>query len=293
MRVILVRERKLAHQLVWILSPVELEQASEPRGSLLNSSKETRLLNNFLAAKNSLQLLCTIQEFGMPLSLEGKLMESSVSPHLSRASRTALASECRFFSIGHDNVSSLKESGARNAIARFSLSREETLSHVLATCNPESRFVIEDLSDWTAVKNLLVFLLSLKAAIQQGKEPLLSGFEYERAYRFFEGYLRKRGITFNPYADSSLASAYDLFHDLATSLLRQGDYQLDFGFNGYHEGDLMASNLESQLWLSLLDYKSMYLGICVYCGLPFFVKGKSRKCYCSHNCLQMMRKLQA
>lgn len=220
-------------------------------------------------------------------------LQSRVSPHLSRASRTALASECRFFSIGHDNVSSLKESGARNAIARFSLSREETLSHVLATCDPESRFVIEDLSDWTAVKNLLVFLLSLKAAIQQGKEPLLSGFEYERAYRFFEGYLRKRGIVFNPYADSSLASAYDLFHDLVTSLLKQGDYRLNFGFNGYHEGDLMASNLESQLWLSLLDYKSMYLGICVYCGLPFFVKGKSRKCYCSHNCLQMMRKLQA
>ena len=55
MRVILVRERKLAHQLVWILSPVELEQASEPRGSLLNSSKEARLLNNFLAALTSKQ----------------------------------------------------------------------------------------------------------------------------------------------------------------------------------------------------------------------------------------------
>ena len=293
MQVILTKDETSAHQLVWILSSEEFEQASEPRGSLLNSSEEARLLNNFLAAKNPLQLLCTIQEFGMPLSLEGKLVENSVSPHLSRASRTALASECRFFSIGHDNVSSLKESGARNAIARFSLSREETLSHALATCDPESRFVIENLSDWTAVKNLLVFLLSLKAAIQQGKDPFLSDFEYERAYRFFEGYLRKRNIAFNPYVDSSLASAYNLFHDLATSLLRQGDYQLNFGFDKYHEGDLLASNLESRLWLSLLSYKSMHLGICDYCGLPFFVKGKSRKCYCSHNCLQMMRKLQA
>lgn len=289
MQVILTKDETSAHQLVWTLSSEEFEQASESRGSLLNSSEEARLLNNFLAAKNPLQLLRTIQEFGMPLSLEGKLVENSVFPHLSRASRTAFASECSFFSIGHKNVSSLKESSARNAIAKFSLSREETLSHALGTCDPESRFVIENFSDWTAVKNLLVFLLSLKAAIQQGKEPLLSGFEYERAYRFFEGYLRKRGIAFNSYADSSLASAYDL----ATSLLRQGDYQLDFGFNGYHEGDLLASNLESRLWLSLLGYKSMHLGICVYCGLPFFVKGKSRKCYCSHNCLQMMRKLQA
>lgn len=289
MQVILTKDETSAHQLVWTLSSEEFEQASEPRGSLLNSSEEARLLNNFLAAKTPLQLLRTIQEFGMPLSLEGKLVENSVSQHLSRASRTAFASECSFFSIGHKNVSSLKESSARNAIAKFSLSREETLSHALGTCDPESRFVIENFSDWTAVKNLLVFLLSLKAAIQQGKEPL----PYERAYRFFEGYLRKRGIAFNSYADSSLASAYDLFHDLATSLLRQGDYQLDFGFNGYHEGDLLASNLESRLWLSLLGYKSMNLGICVYCGLPFFVKGKSRKCYCSHNCLQMMRKLQA
>ena len=293
MQVILTKDETSAHQLVWTLSSEEFEQASEPRGSLLNSSEEARLLNNFLAAKNPLQLLRTIQEFVMPLSLEGKLVKNSVSPHLSRASRTALASECSFFSVGHRNVSSLKESSARNAIAKFSFSREETLSHALATCDPESKFVIENLSDWTAVKNLLVFLLSLKAAIQQGKGPLLSGFEYERAYRFFEGYLRKKGIAFNPYADSSLASAYNLFHDLATSLLRQGDYQLDFGFNGYHEGDLLASNLESRLWLSLLGYKSINFGICVYCGLPFFVKGKSRKCYCSHNCLQMMRKLQA
>lgn len=181
MKVILTKDETSAHQLVWTLSSEEFEQASEPRGSLLNSSEEARLLNNFLAAKNPLQLLRTIQEFGMPLSLEGKLVKNSVSPHLSRASRTALASECSFFSVGHRNVSSLKESSARNAIAKFSFSREETLSHALATCDPESKFVIENLSDWTAVKNLLVFLLSLKAAIQQGKGPLLSGFEYERA----------------------------------------------------------------------------------------------------------------
>ena len=68
MQVILTKDETSAHQLVWTLSSEEFEQASEPRGSLLNSSEEARLLNNFLAAKNPLQLLRTIQEFGMPLS---------------------------------------------------------------------------------------------------------------------------------------------------------------------------------------------------------------------------------
>lgn len=87
-------------------------------------------------------------------------------------------------------------------------------------------------------------------------------------------------------------SARYFFNAIADSRIKYGFVDYDFALDLDRDGSFTAQTLESQLWLALFGRSGIYVGICENCGLPFLMKGKIRKRYCSHNCLQMAKKEQ-
>lgn len=86
------------------------------------------------------------------------------------------------------------------------------------------------------------------------------------------------------------STAEHFFNSLANTRMRYGWFEYDFALDSDRDGGLVARTLESQIWLSLFGWSDIRVGICERCGLPFLAKGKTRKRYCSHNCLQMAKK---
>ena len=93
--------------------------------------------------------------------------------------------------------------------------------------------------------------------------------------------------------DNERATAEFFFDAMAKSRMEYGWIDYDFAVDADRDGGLMARTLESQIWLTLLGRGGVYIGICERCGLPYLVKGRTRKRFCSHNCLQMAKKERA
>lgn len=89
--------------------------------------------------------------------------------------------------------------------------------------------------------------------------------------------------------DERLTAEY-FFNTVAKNRMKHGWIDCDFALDSDRDGGLTARTLESQIWLTLLGQIGIRVGICERCGLPFLAKGRARKLYCSHNCLQMAKK---
>ena len=89
--------------------------------------------------------------------------------------------------------------------------------------------------------------------------------------------------------DDERATAEYFFNAMAKSRMEYGWVDYDFAVDADRDGGLVARTLESQIWLTLLGRRGVYVGICERCGLPYLVKGRTRKRFCSHNCLQMSK----
>lgn len=87
--------------------------------------------------------------------------------------------------------------------------------------------------------------------------------------------------------DNERATAEYFFDAMAKSRMEYGWIDYDFAVGADRDGGLVARTLESQIWLTLLGRGGIRIGICERCGLPYLVKGRTRKRFCSHNCLQM------
>ena len=90
--------------------------------------------------------------------------------------------------------------------------------------------------------------------------------------------------------DNERSTAEYFFDAMAKSRMEYGWIDYDFAVGADRDGGLVARTLESQIWLTLLGRGGVYIGICERCGLPYLVKGRTRKRFCSHNCLQMAKK---
>lgn len=90
--------------------------------------------------------------------------------------------------------------------------------------------------------------------------------------------------------DNERSTAEYFFDAMAKSRMEYGWIDYDFAVDAGRDGGLVARTLESQIWLTLLGRGGVYIGICERCGLPYLVKGRTRKRFCSHNCLQMAKK---
>lgn len=90
--------------------------------------------------------------------------------------------------------------------------------------------------------------------------------------------------------DNERSTAEYFFDAMAKSRMEYGWIDYDFAVDADRDGGLVARTLESQIWLTLLGRGGVYIGICERCGLPYLVKGRTRKRFCSHNCLQMAKK---
>ena len=90
--------------------------------------------------------------------------------------------------------------------------------------------------------------------------------------------------------DNERSTAEYFFDAMAKSRMEYGWIDYDFAVDAGRDGGLVARTLESQIWLTLLGRDGVYIGICERCGLPYLVKGRTRKRFCSHNCLQMAKK---
>lgn len=90
--------------------------------------------------------------------------------------------------------------------------------------------------------------------------------------------------------DNERSTAEYFFDAMAKSRMEYGWIDYDFAVGAGRDGGLVARTLESQIWLTLLGRGGVYIGICERCGLPYLVKGRTRKRFCSHNCLQMAKK---
>lgn len=90
--------------------------------------------------------------------------------------------------------------------------------------------------------------------------------------------------------DNERATAEFFFDAMAKSRMEYGWIDYDFAVGADRDGGLVARTLESQIWLTLFGRGGVYIGICERCGLPYLVKGRTRKRFCSHNCLQMAKK---
>ena len=90
--------------------------------------------------------------------------------------------------------------------------------------------------------------------------------------------------------DNERSTAEYFFDAMAKSRMEYGWIDYDFAVDADRDGGLVARTLESQIWLTLLGRGGVYIGICKRCGLPYLVKGRTRKRFCSHNCLQMAKK---
>lgn len=90
--------------------------------------------------------------------------------------------------------------------------------------------------------------------------------------------------------DDERATAEYFFDAMAKSRMEYGWLDYDFAAGGDRDGGLVSRTLESQIWMTLLGRRGVYIGICERCGLPYLVKGRTRKRFCSHNCLQMAKK---
>lgn len=90
--------------------------------------------------------------------------------------------------------------------------------------------------------------------------------------------------------DNERATAEFFFDAMAKSRMEYGWIDYDFAVGADKDGGLVARTLESQIWLTLFGRGGVYIGICERCGLPYLVKGRTRKRFCSHNCLQMAKK---
>ena len=85
-------------------------------------------------------------------------------------------------------------------------------------------------------------------------------------------------------------TAQFFFHAIAKSRISCGSIDYDFALDFDRDGGLLARSLDSQLWLTFIGKSGLNVGLCDRCGLPFLVKGKIGKRYCSHNCLQMAKR---
>lgn len=90
--------------------------------------------------------------------------------------------------------------------------------------------------------------------------------------------------------DNERSTAEYFFDAMAKSRMEYGWIDYDFAVDADRDGGLVARTLESQIWLTLLGRGGVYIGICERCGLPYLVKGRTRKRFCSHNCLQMAKR---
>lgn len=82
------------------------------------------------------------------------------------------------------------------------------------------------------------------------------------------------------------------FNAIAESRISSCFIDYDFALDLDRDGSFLARTLESQLWLALFGRSGVSVDFCERCGLPFLMKGKTGKRYCSHNCLQMAKKEQ-
>ena len=87
----------------------------------------------------------------------------------------------------------------------------------------------------------------------------------------------------------SFSSEFDAGSSFLRSLLTNRFAFESYGFDfGDAECRFSSKTLSGQIWLTIFGAKGIHQGCCDVCGLPFFVKGKTKKLYCSKACKQSL-----